>query len=116
MMLELARSGWLYVGLREAPRALQYRASVPTLQSAGQYAGPNDEPHVFAGRTEGRIVPARGPTDFGWDPIFEPDGFDQTFAEMDKGVKNSISHRFRALNLLRSYLLGHHSGEWKEWH
>ena len=68
------------------------------------------------GRTEGRIVPARGPANFGWDPIFEPHGFDQTFAEMDKDVKNTISHRFGALNLLRSYLLGHVTGEWKEWH
>jgi inosine/xanthosine triphosphate pyrophosphatase family protein len=33
---------------------------------------------VFVGQTPGRIVAARGPTDFGWDPIFEPDGFDQT--------------------------------------
>jgi inosine triphosphate pyrophosphatase len=77
--------------------------------------GPDDEPHVFVGRTEGRIVQARGPTNFGWDPIFEPDGFDQTFAEMDKDVKNSISHRFRALNLLRSYLLGHATGVWADW-
>ena len=77
--------------------------------------GPDDEPHVFVGRTEGRIVPARGPPNFGWDPIFEPDGFDQTFAEMDKDVKNSISHRFRALNLLRSYLLGHVTGVWADW-
>ena len=52
------------------------------------------EPVVFVGRTEGRIVPARGPTDFGWDPVFEADGFGQTYAEMDKEVKNSISHRY----------------------
>ena len=52
------------------------------------------EPVVFVGRTEGRIVPARGPTDFGWDPVFEADGFGQTYAEMDKEIKNSISHRY----------------------
>lgn len=51
------------------------------------------EPVVFAGRTEGRVVPARGPTDFGWDPVFEPQGFDTTYAEMDKAIKNTISHR-----------------------
>lgn len=35
-------------------------------------AGPGTEPIIFEGRTEGQIVPARGPTNFGWDPVFEP--------------------------------------------
>jgi inosine triphosphate pyrophosphatase len=52
------------------------------------------EPEVFVGRTEGRIVPARGPASFGWDPIFEPAGYSETYAELDKGVKNTISHRY----------------------
>ena len=52
------------------------------------------EPVIFVGRTEGRIVPARGPTDFGWDPVFEADSFGQTYAEMDKDIKNTISHRY----------------------
>ncbi len=51
------------------------------------------EPRAFVGRTEGRVVPARGGGTFGWDPIFLPDGFDVTFAEMDKVLKNTISHR-----------------------
>jgi hypothetical protein len=49
---------------------------------------------VFVGRTDGRIVPARGDNQFGWDPVFEPEGFGETYAEMDKGVKNTISHRW----------------------
>ncbi|PSC67711.1 inosine triphosphate pyrophosphatase [Micractinium conductrix] len=72
-------------------------------------AGPGSEPLVFVGRTEGRIVLARGPHDFGWDPIFEPDGFGQTYAEMDKEIKNGISHRFRALDKLRTHLLDGHA-------
>ncbi len=40
-------------------------------------AGPEYEPLVFVGRTEGRIVAARGPPEFGWDPIFQPDGFEE---------------------------------------
>ena len=48
---------------------------------------------------------ARGPLDFGWDPVFEPDGFDQTYAEMPKETKNSISHRGRALEKLKAYLM-----------
>lgn len=35
-----------------------------------------EEPELFVGRTEGKIVPARGPLNFGWDPIFEPEGYD----------------------------------------
>lgn len=67
--------------------------------------GPETEPVVFVGRTEGKIVEARGPTAFGWDPIFQPDGFQETYAEMDSAVKNTISHRYRALDKLRSHLL-----------
>lgn len=63
------------------------------LVSACPYAGPDVEPVVFVGRTDGAIVAARGPSDFGWDPIFEAAGFGQTYAEMDKDIKNSISHR-----------------------
>ncbi|KAL4433779.1 hypothetical protein ABPG75_000220 [Micractinium tetrahymenae] len=71
--------------------------------------GPGCDPVVFVGRTDGRIVAARGPADFGWDPIFEPDGFDQTYAELDKQVKNGISHRYRSLDKLRAYLLDNHA-------
>lgn len=72
-------------------------------------AGPGSEPVVFVGLTYGRIVPARGPSDFGWDPIFEPSGFDQTYAELDKEIKNGISHRYRSLDKLRAYLLDSHA-------
>ncbi|KVI00323.1 Ham1-like protein [Cynara cardunculus var. scolymus] len=65
--------------------------------------GPNFEPITFVGKTQGKIVPARGPNDFGWDPIFEPDGYDQTYAEMAKEEKNKISHRSRALALVKSH-------------
>jgi len=66
--------------------------------------GPGHTPKVFVGRTHGRIVPARGPLDFGWDPIFQPDGYDLTYAELPKEIKNTISHRYRSLELLRNYL------------
>lgn len=67
--------------------------------------GPDVEPTVFVGRTDGRIVPARGPTAFGWDPVFEPEGFGETYAEMDSAVKNTISHRYRSLDKLRTFLV-----------
>ena len=52
---------------------------------------------------QGKIVPARGEKNFGWDPIFEPDGFNQTYAEMDGAIKNTISHRARALQEMVTY-------------
>ncbi|KAI3636540.1 hypothetical protein MIR68_005424 [Amoeboaphelidium protococcarum] len=65
-----------------------------------------DEIKLFSGITKGKIVQARGPTNFGWDPIFEPEeGNGKTYAEMDKADKNQISHRSRAFNKLREYLL-----------
>ncbi|CUM49927.1 Inosine triphosphate pyrophosphatase [Debaryomyces fabryi] len=70
----------------------------------GYCEGPDAEVKLFQGITKGNIVDSRGPTDFGWDSVFEPEGFDQTYAEMDKKTKNTISHRFRALDKLRDFL------------
>jgi XTP/dITP diphosphohydrolase len=57
---------------------------------------------VFEGFVEGKIVdPPRGSGGFGYDPIFEPKGFDQTFAEMAPEMKNKISHRGKAIAALR---------------
>ncbi|KAJ6414660.1 hypothetical protein OIU84_003626 [Salix udensis] len=65
--------------------------------------GPDAEPITFLGKTLGKIVAARGPNDFGWDPIFQPEGYEQTYAEMPKDEKNKISHRSRALDLVKSH-------------
>uniref|UniRef100_A0A7N4V2C7 Inosine triphosphatase n=1 Tax=Sarcophilus harrisii TaxID=9305 RepID=A0A7N4V2C7_SARHA len=70
--------------------------------STGQ---PEDPVELFKGQTFGQIVEPRGCRDFGWDPCFQPDGYEQTYAEMPKAVKNTISHRFRALRELQSYFL-----------
>ncbi len=60
---------------------------------------------VFEGFVEGKIVePPRGSGGFGYDPIFEPKGFDQTFAEMTAESKNKISHRGQAIAALRKAL------------
>jgi len=67
--------------------------------------GPGEDPALFDGRTSGKIVPARGKLDFGWDPVFEPnEGGGKTYAEMTKDEKDSISHRYRAFAKLREYL------------
>jgi len=60
---------------------------------------------VFEGICQGEIIKyKRGEQGFGYDPIFQPLGYDQTFAEMDMHLKNKISHRGKAINQLISYL------------
>lgn len=66
-------------------------------------AGPTSEPITFVGRTNGKIVEPRGAEGFGWDPVFEPEGYDKTFAELDKETKNKISHRFNSLMKVKAY-------------
>jgi len=61
----------------------------------------------FEGIVEGAIIhERRGVDGFGYDPVFLPDGYDQTFAEMDLDLKNSISHRGKATRKLIEYLEG----------
>jgi XTP/dITP diphosphohydrolase len=58
------------------------------------------------GVCEGRMIfEERGTNGFGYDPLFVPDGFDRTFAELSDSIKNQISHRARALLNTRSFLL-----------
>jgi XTP/dITP diphosphohydrolase len=60
---------------------------------------------TFEGTVEGVIVDhPRGTNGFGYDPVFEPNGFEQTFAEMASGLKNEISHRAKAIAALREGL------------
>lgn len=66
---------------------------------------PEDPVKLFRGKTLGKIVDPRGPRDFGWDPCFQPDNFDQTYAEMPKAMKNTISHRYKALRELADYFI-----------
>eukprot|EP00055_Hartaetosiga_balthica_P006199 m.19152 g.19152 ORF g.19152 m.19152 type:complete len:203 (+) comp5074_c0_seq1:185-793(+) len=61
------------------------------------------DPILFIGQTPGMIVPARGPANFGWDPVFNPEGFEETYAEMENDVKNNISHRGKALQKLMEH-------------
>ncbi|KAK9739214.1 Ham1 family [Popillia japonica] len=69
--------------------------------------GYNDK-SAEAGRTEGEIVSPRGPMDFGWDPCFQPKGYDKTYAELPKSEKNQISHRYKALKQLQDYLIANY--------
>lgn len=65
------------------------------------------ETKTFLGYVKGRIgASPKGRNGFGYDPLFYPDGYDRTFAEMDDDEKNAISHRAMALRQLQEYLLG----------
>lgn len=64
-------------------------------------AWPDGHDEVFEGRMPGQVVwPMRGQLGHGYDPIFQPDGYDVTFGEMDRWEKNKISHRARAIEKL----------------
>lgn len=61
--------------------------------------------HIFNGACEGHIqFAASGQGGFGYDPLFVPDGFTESFAELGEDVKNKLSHRAQALASLRSSL------------
>ena len=75
----------------DAPRSAQFRCTLVLAWPAG-----HDE--VFEGVMPGNLVwPIRGEHGFGYDPMFMPDGYDITCAEMEKEEKNRISHRGRAV-------------------
>ena len=61
--------------------------------------------HLFEGICKGRIIEEkRGETGFGYDPIFVPEGYNETFAELGNDIKNKISHRAKAVDLLCKFL------------
>ena len=66
----------------------------------------NGEKHKFVGECSGILIKElRGKGGFGYDPIFIPQGFEKTFAELSSDEKNSISHRGRAMRKLIDFLL-----------
>lgn len=76
------------------PRTAQFRCTLVM-------AWPDAHDEVFEGVMPGQIVwPMRGNQGHGYDPIFQPDGYDMTFGEMDRWEKNRISHRADAFRKL----------------
>jgi len=103
--------------LKEVPlekRTARFRcviAVVPVPRGKVESASPicfadEFEPQLFHGTCEGKILFApRGKNGFGYDPLFGPDGFTQTFAELGDDVKNKLSHRAKALAKLRGFFI-----------
>ena len=76
-------------------RAARFRCAIAL-------ADPERVHFTVSGAVEGRIARApAGESGFGYDPVFKPEGFDRTFAELGAEVKQRISHRARALRLFR---------------
>ena len=68
------------------------------------YARSADDVRFFTGELAGKIVAPRGENGFGWDPIFEPKGYTETFAEMRDKEKHSLSMRRAAFEKLQRFL------------
>ena len=65
----------------------------------------NNVTYTFEGEVNGHIInEKRGEKGFGYDPVFLPDGYNKTFAEMELDIKNTISHRAKAIEKFVSFL------------
>ena len=80
-------------------RKAQFRTAICLIMEGKEY--------LFEGIVKGAIIEEkRGGAGFGYDPIFDPEGYDQTFAELGNDIKNTISHRARAVEKLCKFLKG----------
>ncbi len=80
-----------------ADRSAHFRTVIALILDGREY--------LFEGRVDGRIAESEaGCGGFGYDPLFMPEGFDRTFAEMGADEKNAISHRGRAVRRLVEFL------------
>ncbi len=86
---------------RGSKRSARFVSAVVIADSKGEIL------NVSVGTCEGRIgLAPRGAGGFGYDPLFIPNGYELTFAELKPEIKNQISHRARALGATREYLRG----------
>ncbi|MTI86770.1 MAG: RdgB/HAM1 family non-canonical purine NTP pyrophosphatase [Balneolaceae bacterium] len=78
-------------------RKAQFRTVVALITNEGEY--------TFEGVCKGEIITVqKGDKGFGYDPVFKPEGYDQTFAELDQSVKNNISHRGHAVQKFINFM------------
>ncbi len=83
-------------------RKARFRTVIALLEKDGEKI----TTHLFEGIVNGQITREKhGHEGFGYDPVFQPDGYDDTFAQLGMDIKNQISHRARAVKKLAKYLL-----------
>ncbi|MEO0069300.1 MAG: RdgB/HAM1 family non-canonical purine NTP pyrophosphatase [candidate division WOR-3 bacterium] len=89
----------MMIAVPEELRTARFRCVICLIHSTGSEK-------IFSGMCEGKIAHTiRGTSGFGYDPIFIPDGYTQTFAELGQTVKNKISHRARAMQQVIEYFI-----------
>jgi XTP/dITP diphosphohydrolase len=94
-------------GVPASKRTARFRC-VMALTAVHEPESAPAEIHLFTGVCEGRVLAeARGGGGFGYDPLFQPEGFELSFAELGEDAKNRISHRARALAGLHHWLAAH---------
>jgi XTP/dITP diphosphohydrolase len=85
-------------GVAPEDRKAQFRTVVALISDKGA--------HTFEGVCRGVILSeSRGNKGFGYDPVFQPEGYTRTFAELEPGIKNGISRKGLAIKKLRSFLI-----------
>lgn len=104
---------WLLEGKNDPSLILKMLGNEKNRKATAKlYLGYHDgkKSHIFSGEVKGTIAnESRGDNGFGWDKVFIPDGFNQTFAEMDlesdqQNIKDKISHRGKTLAKFKKFL------------
>lgn len=92
--------------INKVGKLLEFRSDIPaSMVCVLTLAWPDGTHHSFTGEIEGTLqFPPKGTNGFGYDPIFQPNGFTKTFGEIEPAVKHAISHRSKAFALLLGFL------------
>lgn len=91
-------------------KLLEMMKDLPKQQRAARFISVlcfvmDGKPHFFEGEVRGFITDTpSGSSGFGYDPVFVPEGYDKTFAELGSEIKNTISHRAKAINKFKDFL------------
>ncbi|CAL4176202.1 unnamed protein product, partial [Meganyctiphanes norvegica] len=93
-------------GLHRLLDGFEDKSAVARCTIAYSSGNPGDKVILFQGLEKGTIVDPRGEHKFGWDPCFMPTGYDVTYGELPRELKNKISHRFQAVDAFRKHFLG----------